>query len=90
MSHKPRCPECRTRRATFTSLLKHMEETGHKPCGCGGYPYPHRKNSPQCESHPMAPYHQAAAQGATSEELEDIEMDIIWFEKGRPMLQFPE
>ena len=44
-----RCPECRTRRATFTSMLKHVAETGHKVCDCGqGRHYPHRPGSAGC------------------------------------------
>lgn len=44
-----RCPGCRTRRATFVSMLKHVDKTGHKVCECGhGRHYPHRPGSGGC------------------------------------------
>lgn len=44
-----RCPGCRTRRATFSSMLKHVAATGHKVCECGqGRHYPHRPGSAGC------------------------------------------
>lgn len=45
---KPRCPQCRTRRATYASLLDHVKASGHRLCLCGGYPYKHRPDSPCC------------------------------------------
>ena len=44
-----RCPECRTRRATFVAMLRHVSATGHKVCDCGhGRHYPHRPGSAGC------------------------------------------
>lgn len=84
-----RCPACRTRRATYESLQAHIDKTGHRQCGCGGYHYPHRPGSPCCETNPMATYHRAAREGATDEELEEIEIDLIFFGPGRPLLRWP-
>lgn len=59
-----RCKVCRTRRATFTSLLRHVKESGHrKPCQCSGYHYPHRPGSPCCDQDPRAPYMRAVRAG---------------------------
>lgn len=48
-----RCPGCRTRRATWQSMLKHVAATGHKACECGhvaytGHAFPHRPGTPGC------------------------------------------
>jgi hypothetical protein len=44
-----RCPDCRTRRASFVSLLAHLRKTRHRACDCGcGRPYPHRPGSRGC------------------------------------------
>lgn len=81
-----RCPACRSRRTTFTSLLKHIEESGHKLCGCGGYPYAHRPGSPCCVQNPMSAVRVAAKQpGITDEELQEIELDCVWHNPGKPM-----
>lgn len=81
-----RCPSCRTRFAFFTSLLAHVEKTGHKACGCGGYKFKHRPGSPMCEANPMAAVHRASKQpGITDEELAEIEMDCVWYGSGKPM-----
>lgn len=84
-----RCPACRTRFATWVAMKEHVEKTGHRLCLCGGYHYPHRPGSPQCEENPMAAYNIAKAQGASDEELDDIEMDIMLFGKGRPLTRWP-
>lgn len=84
-----RCPGCRTRFALFTSLKKHIDATGHALCDCGGYHFKHRPGSPLCKKNPMAPYNHAAAQGASIEELEDIEMDIVFFGEGKPLTRWP-
>ena len=74
---KYRCPQCRTRRATFVGVLNHMEKSGHELCGCGGYHYPHRPNSPLCDRNEMATYNRAVKAGATEEELLDISIDML-------------
>lgn len=85
-----RCPACRTRRATYESLQRHILKTGHKQCACGGYLYPHRPGSKCCDQNPMAAYHRAARDGATDDELEEIAMDLIFFGPGKPLLRWPE
>lgn len=73
-----RCPQCRTRRASFVSMLKHINEKGHKLCGCGGYHYKHRPGSTYCEENPMAPlYHAMRCADLTDEEIEDIKIGLI-------------
>lgn len=49
-----RCPVCRTRRATWLSMLMHQVAQGHRgPCDCGhGCHYPHRPGSVGCQSAP--------------------------------------
>lgn len=69
-----RCPACRTRRATYASMQKHIQESGHKLCSCGGYPYKHRPGSPCCDQNPLAPFHDAVRRGVLREEE--------WFEFG--------
>ncbi len=60
-----RCPECRTRRATYTSLTAHITRTGHDFCRCGGYLYTHRPGSPCCDSNPDAAVHRVIREGDT-------------------------
>lgn len=83
-----RCIVCRTRRATFTSLMAHMKATGHtKPCVCSGYHHPHRPGSPCCEANPLSMYYVAARAGETLDP-EEIQMEKIWLgigaKKARP------
>lgn len=84
-----RCLCCRTRRATFTSLVAHVKATGHKVCGCGGYLYPHRPFSRYCDANPMADVYRAARDGATKEQLNDIALEIALTRPGRPMKVWP-
>jgi hypothetical protein len=58
-----RCPDCRTRRATFTSMVRHLTQTQHRVCTCGGYWYPHRPGSPCCEGNPRALVNRAVREG---------------------------
>jgi hypothetical protein len=73
-----RCPECRTRRTTFSSMIKHIDVSGHSLCKCGGYHYAHRPRSPCCTVNPWSTYNQAVRAGASDEELDGIGMDIVW------------
>lgn len=61
-----RCPQCRTRRASYASMMAHVKASGHKLCDCGGYHFPHREGSPCCHSNPMSALHAAASAGTTS------------------------
>lgn len=87
MSQNYRCPECRTRRATFTSLLAHAEKHNHRVCGCGGYHYPHRRGSRFCVHNTYVDYHVAKRDGATGEGLWDAWMECVW---DRPGVKFNE
>ena len=94
---KYRCPQCRTRRATFVGILDHIEKSGHELCGCGGYHYPHRPNSPLCDRNGMATYNRAVKAGATEEELLDISIDmiietmnLIWVKPKKLLTSWPE
>ena len=83
-----RCKVCRTRRATFKSLMEHVKASGHtKPCTCSGYHYPHRPGSPCCEGNPLSMYYVAARAGEKLDP-EEIQMEKIWLgigaKKARP------
>lgn len=84
-----RCLCCRTRRATFTSLVAHVKATGHKACTCGGYHYPHRPFSRYCDQNPMADAWRASRDGATEEQLADITLEIALTRPGRPLKVWP-
>ena len=84
-----RCPECRTRRASFVSLLKHVEKSGHKLCRCGGYHYAHRPFSPFCVQNPMSDVNVARQQGGCSaDELAEIAVTCAWEKPGRPFTRW--
>ena len=85
-----RCPVCVTRRATFASMLKHKQSAGHhKPCGCGGYHYPHRPGSPRCETNPYVRYHCARTEGATYDEQLEAFIEDALFNKHKPTTECP-
>lgn len=83
-----RCPQCGTRRTDYQLLLKHCADHGHKLCDCGGYHFKHRPGSPCCKVNPMAPVHQALRDGASVEQAQDIEDDVLWFGKGKTRCGF--
>lgn len=73
-----RCVVCRTRRATFKSLMEHMKATGHKkPCTCSGYHHPHRPGSPCCNQNPLSMYFLAARAGEKIDPL-DLIAEKAW------------
>ena len=84
-----RCLACRTRRATFTSLVAHVKYSGHKPCTCGGYHYPHRPFSRFCDQNPMADVWRARRDGATEEQVNDIAMEVALTRPGRQLKVWP-
>ncbi len=59
-----RCPDCRTRRTTRGLFTRHVRETGHKLCRCGGYHYQHRPGSPLCAYNPLSALRLADRDGA--------------------------
>jgi hypothetical protein len=75
-----RCFICGTRRATFTSLLKHRAASGHtRPCTCPGYWFPHRPGSPECDVHPYVRLNRARRAGADAEERAEALLEDILF-----------
>lgn len=85
-----RCPECRTRRKSFDLFTKHLRETGHKVCDCGGYPWVHRPGSPYCVRNPMSAVLLAIrADNCTDDELREIEIDCAVHHPGRPLKVWP-
>jgi hypothetical protein len=71
-----RCPVCRTRRKTFSGLLKHQQAAEHTgPCTCSGYHHPHRPGSPCCTTNPYVRTHQAIRAGASDEDRTDAFID---------------
>lgn len=90
MTYTYRCPDCRTRRKSFDLFTRHLRESGHRACNCGGYEWgPHRPGSPCCDQHPAAAVHRAARQGATYEECWEIQMALVTETPGRPMREWP-
>lgn len=84
-----RCPDCRTRRKSFDLFTRHLRETGHRVCWCGGYSFAHRPGSPYCEQNAMGAVRIAARQeGITLAELQEIEVDCAWEKAGRPFTKW--
>lgn len=83
-----RCPDCRTRRVSFTLLLQHQKAACHQVCKCGGYHYPHRPGSHCCDANIDAPLHRAMRENLTDEELWDIQLDLVLLTPGKPMTKW--
>jgi hypothetical protein len=89
-----RCPECRTRRRNVDLFTKHLRESGHKYCTCGGPAFEgglskHRPGTRYCIHHSMGAVHLAARYGASDEELLDIALEIVLENPGRAVAQCP-
>ncbi|MDP1688033.1 hypothetical protein [Hydrogenophaga sp.] len=84
-----RCPECRTRRQDYGLFTRHVRESGHRACNCGGYHYAHRPGSPYCTRNPMADVLIASRQGESAETCMDIAADIAWSTPGRVSAECP-
>lgn len=80
---KLRCPGCRTRRATFTSLVNHIAASGHRLCRCGGYHFAHRPCGGYCHQHEMATARDAARRGAEGEALATLIAEVAFDTPGR-------
>lgn len=78
-----RCPACRTRRKDHGLFTRHLRDSGHRLCTCGGYHYAHRPGSPFCDCNPFADVLRASRQGESAEVLLDIAADIAWDTPGR-------
>jgi len=72
-----RCPQCRTRRKDYALFLRHVAETKHAVCNCGGYHYPHRPASPYCEGNPLSALLLAERHGAEPEDLRRCAQHLI-------------
>jgi hypothetical protein len=83
-----RCPECRSRRATYQSMQLHIKATGHKLCTCGGYHYAHRPGSPFCEQNPRCAYYHALRASEPDEVLLEILVDMAWSLPGKPLTKY--
>jgi hypothetical protein len=71
-----RCPVCRSRRATYASMMSHKASSTHSgPCNCGGYHHPHRPGSACCDSNPQVRGNRARREGASDEDLLDAMID---------------
>jgi len=91
-----RCPECRSRRATFKSLLAHVQESGHKLCYCSagphGYHYPHRPGSPCCIHHPKVDANliwRAYRHTENEEDRLELLVSFAWDVPGTPSTECP-
>lgn len=77
-----RCPDCRTRRCDYGMFRRHLTESGHKVCNCGGYAYAHRPRSPYCKHNAMSEVREAQRQGTTQDLLLEIAADCSWDKAG--------
>ena len=82
-----RCPECRSRRATWKSMFTHLLTTGHAACRCGGYHYAHRPGSRCCIENPMSEVHIAIRDGDDEVDLLEIAAHCAWEKPGKPMTE---
>ena len=87
--HRYRCPACRTRRTSFTALVEHCREHGHKVCTCGGYHHPHRPHSPYCQQNTQSAARVAWRDGASADETLEISIDIALTSAGRELKVWP-
>lgn len=78
-----RCPACRTRRVSFTTLVKHVHNTGHALCRCGAYHYAHRPGGGCCERNPMGALHASRRAGASQDDLLDLAAELAWETPGK-------
>jgi hypothetical protein len=83
MASRYRCPQCRTRRTDWLSLLAHIEKHGHKVCRCGGYAYAHRPGSPYCHENPWSIFNEAYRAGEPTATLLDIAIHIAYENPGK-------
>ena len=72
-----RCPSCRTRRKDYGLFTRHVQQSGHALCRCGGYHYEHRPGSPFCEVNPVSPLLLADRYGAGDADLIRAAQHII-------------
>lgn len=79
-----RCPACRTRRDDYRLFTRHLRESGHRLCHCGGYHYAHRPGSPYCEQNPMSELNAAARRGEADDVLLDIAAHLAWTVPAKP------
>lgn len=77
-----RCPDCRTRRKDWKLFTRHLRESGHSLCKCGGYNYQHRPGSPYCVSNPWSEYLDAERRGESPDVLAEIRLELAWNGKG--------
>lgn len=89
-----RCPACRTRRATFTSLLAHTKATGHTWCQCGGPAFSgglskHRPGTRYCQHNRFGHIHLAERYGADQEEILEMLLEVILEAPGKPATDCP-
>jgi hypothetical protein len=77
-----RCPDCRTRRKDYGLFTRHLRESGHGACDCGGYHYRHRPGAPYCDRNPWSDYLAAKRRGEDQAVLDEIEMEKVWSGEG--------
>lgn len=76
-----RCPDCRTRRVSYNLFTRHIQQSGHRLCHCGGYHYAHRPRSAYCDQNTMCDVNRASRAGTPDHELADI---AAWCALNRP------
>lgn len=65
-------------------MLKHVADSGHRLCNCGGYHYAHRPGSRFCVANPMSDVWIAARDGCTDDELLEVEIECAVNKPGKP------
>lgn len=83
-----RCPDCRTRRKNYGLFTKHLRDSGHRLCDCGGYHYRHRPGSPYCKANPMSVVLHALREGATPEQAQELQDEVAFCLPGKPFKQW--
>jgi hypothetical protein len=80
-----RCPECRTRRTDPRSMVLHVLKCKRPLCHCLRVTHPHRPGSyPLCEQSLYSDVLKAALEGASEEEVDDIFLEIVLANPGKP------
>jgi hypothetical protein len=86
-----RCVVCRTRRASFVSLLAHEKASGHRsPCHCGGYHFPHRPGGGCCASAPYPNLSRARREKVDADTLIEAFLEDALFGRNHKPCTFQE
>lgn len=68
-------------------MVLHLLKCKQHSCICGGYHFKHRYGSKLCVGNPYSELHLAVRRGEDADVLEDILIDIIFNNPGKPVAQ---